>query len=39
MAQIAKVTGKVSDPTGEPLVGVSVYISSNSNLGTTTEAT
>ncbi len=37
MAQIAKVTGKVSDPTGESLVGVSVYIYSDNSLGTTTE--
>jgi len=38
MAQMAKVTGKVSDPTGAALVGVSVYINSDSNIGTTTDA-
>jgi len=38
MAQVAQVTGKVSDPTGDPLAGVSVYISSDNNLGTTTKA-
>lgn len=36
MAQIAEITGKVSDQSGEMLVGVSVYIS-GTNVGTTTD--
>ena len=37
IAQVAVVTGKVTDPTGSPLVGVSVYVSGNLSLGTATD--
>lgn len=38
MAQAAKITGTVTDPTGDALVGVSVYLKNDITVGTTTKA-
>lgn len=37
MAQTNVVTGTVTDPTGEPLIGVNVVVKDNPNVGTITD--